>query len=186
MTSVNIPSLVNNIENNIDMYGNIPNQNNGSLNNQNITYNPNIIPNDGPLHNGPLHNGPVNNGPVNNGQFSQMSSMQQMPQNNFNLQNQIQGMQNQLQMMQKNSVINNIETMGNSNSRGILSTIKSSIYKILIYTVIFIILNHSLAVNLVNNIPGVNYFDSNVPNIAFRGLLQAFTIIILHYFIKLD
>ena len=177
MTSVNIPSLVNNIESNIDMYGNMPNQNNGSLNNQSITYNPNIIPN----------NGPVNNGPVNNRQFSQqIPPIQQMPQNNFNLQNQIQGMQNQLQMMQKNSVITNIETMDNSNSKGILSTIKSSIYKILIYTVIFIILNHSLVANLVNNIPGGNYFDSNIPNIAFRGLLQAFIIIILHYFIKLD
>ena len=119
MTSVNIPSLVNNIESNIDMYGNMPNQNNGSLNNQNITYNPNIIPN----------NGPVNNGPVNNRQFSQqIPPIQPMPQNNFNLQNQIQGMQNQLQMMQKNSVITNIETMDNSNSKGILSTIKSSIY----------------------------------------------------------
>lgn len=172
MTSVNIPSLVNNIESNIDMYGTMPNQNNGSLNNQNMTYNPNVIP---------------NNGPVNNSQFSQqMPPIQQMPQNNFNLQNQIQGMQNQLQMMQKNSVINNIETMDNSNSRGFLSTIKSSIYKILIYTILFIILNHSLVANLVNNIPGVNYFDSNVPNIAFRGLLQAFIIIILHYFIKLD
>lgn len=177
MTSVNIPSLVNNIESNIDMYGTMPNQNNGSLNNQNMTYNPNVIPN----------NGPVNTGPVNNSQFSQqMPPIQQMPQNNFNLQNQIQGMQNQLQMMQKNSVINNIETMDNSNSRGFLSTIKSSIYKILIYTILFIILNHSLVANLVNNIPGVNYFDSNVPNIAFRGLLQAFIIIILHYFIKLD
>ena len=174
--SMNIPSLVNNIENNIDTFGNNMNQNyipidNNQNQNQNLQYNPNIIPQ-------------INNGSQN--QYNpQITPPQQMGSQMEQIQ-QLQNLQNQLNMLQKNnSVVNSIENM--DNSEGFVSSYKNLILKISIYTILFVIFSHTKMTNLVcDYVPFIDSFGSNIPCIVFKGLLKAITIIIIHKFVKID
>lgn len=178
--SMNIPSLVNNIENNIDTFGNNMNPNYIPIDNsknQNLQYNPNVIPQ-------------INNGSQNqyNPQITQPPPQQMGSQMGSQMEQiqQLQNLQNQLNMLQKNnSVVNSIENM--DNSEGFVSSYKNLIIKVSIYTVLFVIFSHTKMTNLVcDYVPLIDSLGSNIPCITFKGLLMAVTIITIHKFIKID
>ena len=165
----NIPSLVNNIEQNIETYGNtnrtnyIPMEQNQmryqNKQQQNMVYNPNI--------------------PVQNYQHQHQ---QQHPQ----IQNirQAPRVQQIPQIPRTNPMINTIEHMDKKpsmfkntfNNFSLLSLIK----ELVIYNILFIIFCHSKMTQLVcNNVPFLDNTRSNIPCISFKGLLMAIMIIIL-------
>ena len=159
---MNIPNIVNNIEQNIDTFGNMNSQNyvpieqavDNRVQHQNMTYNPNIPP--------------------------QQYNMNQQQMSN-NMPQQI-PMQHNQYIPQNNQIVNTIEHL-DTPKPGFIKRNLSLIKPLLIYTILFIIFTHSMMTEIIcSKLPCLDNIESNIPCIAFKGFLMGIVIILFTKF----
>jgi len=182
---MNIPNLVNNIENNMDTFGNSNMNNYVPINNDKLTYNPNI-----------------QRETFNQGEQMHMQQPMNNMQNHMNMQQPMNNMQQSMNNMpppmmnrmppnmmnpnfnNKNNVVNTIETIDNTEP-GFFSNKGKRVKQLLTYTILFIIFSHSKMTELLcNKIPFLANVESNIPCITFKGLLVSIIIMILNHLLN--
>ena len=182
---MNIPNLVNNIENNMDTFGNSNMNNYVPINNDKLTYNPNI-----------------QRETFNQGEQMHMQQPMNNMQNHMNMQQPMNNMQQSMNNMpppmmnrmppnmmnpnfnNKNNVVNTIETIDNTEP-GFFSNKGKRVKQLLTYTILFIIFSHSKMTELLcSKIPFLANVESNIPCITFKGLLVSIIIMILNHLLN--
>lgn len=182
---MNIPNLVNNIENNMDTFGNSNMNNYVPINNDKLTYNPNI-----------------QRETFNQGEQMHMQQPMNNMQNHMNMQQPMSNMQQSMNNMpppmmnrmppnmmnpnfnNKNNVVNTIETIDNTEP-GFFSNKGKRVKQLLTYTILFIIFSHSKMTELLcNKIPFLANVESNIPCITFKGFLVSIIIMILNHLLN--